>query len=411
MRKRIEIPYRPVWTPGPIRHVGGKFDPANSTFNYVINHLRGYVPDDIIEFARKLDEFTGTSSSEGERAFEPLPVEFGPKDPSCFWEEEGGQVFRGNEGAKRRIDIAIASLTAEERFKALLTGPAGTGKSTLALIIAARLFEKRTLEGIPPGAYYQILPAQVGSKEALDTFMHELVRDPYAFVFIDEVHDLVERVGVEVLLHTLQDTATPRYPLQGGQWLDVPGSISWVAATTDPGKMDNTTGGALRRRLNPVIRLEAPGTEELKHIILDQGFPIHPDAAWDAARRCNGLPWMAVHLQQEMRKVALSRGEDEITPTGALETFEILGLDELGVTIEDRLVMKTLMCNPRTLRSGEKRYAMSESALCAATGVDPSTYRTEVQPRLFKLGLLTVLSGQCLTDKALTAYGHLAEED
>jgi Holliday junction resolvasome RuvABC ATP-dependent DNA helicase subunit len=285
------------------------------------------------------------------------------------------------------------------------------GKTSLAQIVAHRLARARRERGGAPGGFYQLLPDQVPNKATMNVFMEELVRDPYAFVFIDEVHLLVRNVGGEPLFHTLQDTGTPRYPLQGGGWLDVPRTISWVAATTDQGEMDNTTGAALMRRLEPVIRLDAPKVEDVAQIIMDQDFPTHPDAARDAARRCGGLPWMAVHLHKEMRNVAIYRGEDEITPTVAMQTFENLEIDERGVTKEDRLIIKALLRNPRTLRDKERTviYAMSEQALCASAGIDRELFKKMVQPRLFRLGLLTLGSGQRLTDQATVLFGHLAE--
>ena len=150
---------------------------------------------------------------------------------------------------------------------------------------------------------------------------------------------------------------------------------------------------------------------DLNQIIVDQGFPIHPDAAWDAAKRCGGLAWMAVRLQNEMRDVARAYGEVEITPTVAFETFELLGIDEHGVTKEDRIILRLLLTNPKRLRSGELRYAMSEAALCAAAGIDQESYKKRIQPRLFKLGLLQVLAGQALTEKALALYGHLKDQE
>jgi hypothetical protein len=82
----------------------------------------------------------------------------------------------------------------------------------------------------------------------------------------------------------------------------------------------------------------------------------------------------------------------------------------VGTTFEDRLVIQTLLRNPRRLRNGEVRYAMSETTLCAAVGVDPGTYKSQMQPRLFRLGLLATLGGQALTDRAVECYAALGEK-
>lgn len=330
-------------------------------------------------------------------------LRFADGQPSCFEEDEGGVPFRGQERVKRELEVTIGTLGANERFKALLTGPAGTGKTTLAWIIADRIRTRHQALGITPGKFYELLPSQVNTKAELDQFMKAL--RSYDIVFVDEIHILKSNVGAEPLYHTLDDTGVPRYPLGNGEgWIDVPVTVSWIGATTEPGELDDTTGGALRRRLSPELRLDAPDLRALIQIIEDQTVEVEHDAAVEIAMRSGGLPWQVINLYNTARKTAQFTGEDIITFECALDTFDMVGVDQYGLFTEDRTIINTLLSSPSKLRTGEVRYKMSETALCAAAGVDRNTYKQIVQPRLMRLGCLTTVGGQCLTEKAVGIF-------
>lgn len=342
----------------------------------------------------------GTDTKE---PFAESPLVFSPKSPSCFYPHEGEIPFRGQTKAKQLLDVKIHGLGPDARFKALMSGPAGIGKTTLAWIVAKRIQDQRRKSGAPTGRFFEILPAQMQTKEDLDEFMAQLL--PYDIVFIDEIHILKNNVGAEPLYHTLADTGNPRYPLGKGKgWIDVPPTVSWLGATTEPGELDGTTGGALRRRLDPEIRLEPPTTDDLVQIVQDQGTPITPTACYAIANRSGGLPWQALSLFQVAKDFASYESKPIIDDEVASKTFEMVGVDEHGLFREDHEVIAALLASPYRMATGIVRYKMSEVALCAATGIDKATYKTVVQPRLLRLGIITTMGGQSLTDKAVTLF-------
>lgn len=374
--------------------------------NYAINRERILLNTKLFDnvFTRVVSEL-GKDTVDEDKLVKETELVFPDHQPSCFFESEPGIPFRGQEPVKKRLEVKIHSLGSENRFKALLTGPAGTGKTTLARIVAKRIRDRRLDLGMPMGRYFELLPSQIETKEELDVFMRQLRE--YDIVFIDEIHILGKNVGAEPLYHTLDDTGSPRYPLGKGEgWLEIPTTVSWIAATTEPGELDGTTGGALRRRLSPEIRLDAPDINTLAEIVHDQDFPSTADAALEIAKRSGGLPWQVILLYTTAKEFALYEQVSRIDAGIAEETFKLLGVDKYGLMPEDRSVIHVLLESPYKMKTGDKetRYKMSETALCAAAGIDRMTYKQIIQPRLMRLGFLTTVGGQCLTNKAVEIF-------
>jgi Holliday junction DNA helicase RuvB len=322
----------------------------------------------------------------------------------CSMKTNRGKPYRGNEHIKARVDNRILSIEPEGRIKFLLSGPAGTGKTALGWIIAYRLMVQRIQMNLSEGRFFEILGEQIEGKFEWDEFMSQL--KPFDTIFIDEIHVLQNVIGVEALFSTLADTGTPRYPLgQGRGWIDIPTTISWIGATTLPGELDP----ALRRRLEPELRIEAPSAEDLALIVKDQGMDIDDDAAIEIAKRSGGLPWQAINVYNEAKAVARVQKSTLITDEHAEQAFEIMGVDPSGLLPEDRTVIKVLLQVEHIMANGMVVHRMNEGALCAAAGVDRLTYKERVQPKLMRLGLLTTVGGQSLTERAVTEYHFLQD--
>lgn len=343
-----------------------------------------------------------------ELAYSPTRLEFTDTDPSCFYPEEGGTPYRGQERMKRWVDIKISAMDPDSRIKLLYTGPAGTGKTSAAWVTADRIRRWRSAHfGVPleQQPFFEILPEQFTSKAEFDAFMRWLCAHyPYAILFIDEVHALAKSIGALPLYHTLADTGRPRYPVgERDGWIEVPTSLCWLTATTDPGLLD----AALRRRLEPEVRLEPLTDAELVQILLDKPYPIESRAAEEVVRRSSGYAWQSILIYEQARDVAKAGRAPRVEEGHCSVAFDLMGVDELGLLREDRDVIAALLRARSTLADKTVVYSLAEGSLLSAAGVDKATYTDRIKPKLIKHQLLEIRGGQRLTPRALELYGHL----
>lgn len=389
---------------------------------YANSRVESVMPVDFaqrwIEEMAKQAAATPIGATEASDLFLPVDLEtiFESGQPDCFYEGEGDLPYRGQANVKERLRENIRALEPNQRMKALFTGPAGLGKTTIARLVAKEIKLQHYWQGLPMGGYFETLPTQINDKAKRDAFFKMLVADPYATWFIDEVHTLKD---IEDLFHVLHDTGPGSYPMADGSKLVIPPTISFLAATTDPGEADNTTGGALLRRLAPPeYRLEPNSTEELAEIVFDAAgydeYEVDADSAMQIAVRST-FPWEVKSLYEMARNVAKNRGSKRIDPEHTLKAADLLEIDEHGLRREHRDVIGALLRvnggRGITIATGPDkgsvRFRMAEGSLCAAAYIDRKTFEKRVKPVLMARGLLVPIQGQCLTEEAVEMYSHL----
>ncbi len=294
------------------------------------------MPEDFIEYCLRHPELLAEFGYDGgdpgpgggaddEFVCEPAEPHFGPGDPSCFYELEGGVPFRGREAAKRLLDLKIQTLGTGGRLTCLLCGPRGAGKGALARIVAHRIRRRRASLGLPPGRFFEVSLAYIMRPEEWERFVAGL-RD-LDVVVLREIEELVSWIGSEPLRRVLDDPVPGGGP--GGE--DRPGvapRVSWIATTRDPASLDEASGGSLRGWFDLEIHLGALEADVLVEILHDHDVPITEAAAREIASLTGGLPWDAIVLYATAAETVEALGRKRITREEVRHAHEML--KELG---------------------------------------------------------------------------------
>ena len=284
-----------------------------------------------------------------------------------------------------RLTIAIGGAQARgvKPPHVLLSGPAGTGKTTLAQIVADMT-----------GTTLHALHAQTLSKKG-DLASVLCAISPGDVVFIDEIHALPMSVA-ECLYQALEDGCLSIIvgsgPSANAITLQLPPMVM-VGATTRPGALPTP----LRDRFGVHLNMQTYTDEELAEIAGRRwrlaGLTYTPAAAMVVGSRAKGVPRLALALADRVMDCAALAGVplDDVTATRAMDAFGVGegGIDEVDYRILVALV-ETFGGAPTGL-----------DALGAALDLDAKTIQAEHEPALTRAGLIMrTSSGRVATPKA-----------
>lgn len=171
-----------------------------------------------------------------------------------------------------------------------------------------------------------------------------------------------------------------------------------IGATTRIGMLT----GPFRDRFGVICRLEMYTPEELSRIVNRSakilGIEIDPDASVELSRRSRGTPRIANRLLKRVRDFAVVMGKGAIDTEIVNTALKFLEIDELGLDINDRRVMETMI-----VKFGGGPVGLD--TIAAAVNEDPVTIEDMVEPYLLQLGYVarTPRGRICLRG----AYEHL----
>lgn len=321
-------------------------------------------------------------------ASNPFPSAKSPSDeqfsdnvlrPNSFTE------YIGQENIKKNLSILIGAAKSRGHSPehVLFYGAPGLGKTTLAHVIA-----KETGAALRATSGPAI--ERVGDLASVLTNLQ-----PGDILFIDEIHRLnkaIEEVLYPVMETGKLDIMIGKGPSARTIQLELP-PFTLLGATTRFGMVSSP----LRSRFSGgTFRLDFYTDEEIATIlrrsadILDIALDDrHLDAI---AKRSRKTPRVANYLLRRVRDYAQMH-QKNIGDESIREAFELLGLDETGLSAHDRTILKTIRDKFGGGPVGIKNIA-------AATGEDEGTIEEVVEPYLIQLGLLErTPRGRTLTNK------------
>ena len=287
--------------------------------------------------------------------------------PTDFSQYIGQQTLKDN----LQLAIAAARKRGDCLDHALFYGPAGLGKTTLAIVIANEMQAPLRSTTGPALTTPATLASLLTGLEAGDV------------LFIDEVHRL-NRLVEEVLYGVMEDF---RLDISLGKGagarslsLDLP-RFTLIAATTRAGAL----GAPFRDRFGHIYRFEFYTSAEISQIIQRSAqileTKITTKAANILATRVRLTPRIANRLLRRVRDYADIKADGVIDQEQALAALELLKIDELGLDEADRRLLRLIIDN-------HDGGPVGLNTLAAVLGEETQTIEDYLEPFLLQAGLL-----------------------
>jgi Holliday junction DNA helicase RuvB len=299
--------------------------------------------------------------------------------------------YVGQEQVKAQLEIFVQAAVkrGEALDHALIFGPPGLGKTTLANIIANELGVNLRQTSGP-------VLERPGDLAALLTNLQ-----PRDVLFIDEIHRL-SPVVEEVLYPAMEDFQLDIMIGEGPAARSIKLALqpfTLVGATTRAGLLTSP----LRDRFGIVQRLEFYTVSELERIVARSagilGVPIDAGGAGKIAQRSRGTPRIANRLLRRVRDYAEVKADGRIDEATARAALDLLEVDPQGFDALDRKLLTTIIDK---FDGGP----VGIESLAAAIGEERGTLEDVIEPFLIQQGfLMRTARGRMVTRNAYLHFG------
>ena len=299
--------------------------------------------------------------------------------------------YVGQEQVKAQLEIFVkaAVMRGEALDHALIFGPPGLGKTTLANILASELGVNLRQTSGP-------VLERPGDLAALLTNLQ-----PRDVLFIDEIHRL-SPVVEEVLYPAMEDYQLDIMIGEGPAARSIKLTLApftLIGATTRAGLLTSP----LRDRFGIVQRLEFYTVAELEKIVTRSagilGVPIDTEGAARIAQRSRGTPRITNRLLRRVRDFAEVKANGRIDEAVARAALDLLEVDPQGFDALDRKLLSTII---EKFDGGP----VGIESLSAAVGEERGTLEDVIEPFLIQQGFLMRTSrGRMATRNAYLHFG------
>ena len=289
--------------------------------------------------------------------------------------------YSGQKSAKDALSLYIKSAKLREQplDHIIIYGPSGLGKTTLARIVAQEMNSPITIVEAPT------------IKTSIDLFNILSLINEGEILFIDEIHRLPMKLE-EVLYFAMEDFIIKSQDKNGD--IEKLPKFTLIGATTKMGMLSEP----LRNRFGITIELYPYDNYEIVDILLRSASVLDTFASLEGceeiAKRCRGIPRIANGFLKRARDLAIVTNNNMIDKEVVLKIFNILDIDEIGLTRQDRNFLNTII----------DRYnygPVGLTTLCSAINEDKKTIEEVIEPYLINIGFLEKTSrGRIVTKEA-----------